>query len=160
MKRLFYFLLASATFLIAYHVHAQDLIDPDTMKLLQAPSQDEYSNFVSGIRGAKGLSWFVLALVGCQGLFLIFRTMLGEILGVYRLLVLAILSLGATIGVNLLSGKTIIDSVVLDAGTLMAYQVLLHQAKRQWDKRDEDRIHISTIHSSKPCGLSDENFKA
>ncbi len=111
--------------------------------LLSAPAASEYQAFLNGVRGAKGASWFVLALVGAQALFLLLRSVCGEILGIYRLLVLAILSVLATIASNILGGKSVVQSVLLDAGTLMAYQVLFHQVKRQWEKRNEDRVRIA-----------------
>ncbi|NJM09868.1 MAG: hypothetical protein HC883_02965, partial [Bdellovibrionaceae bacterium] len=49
----------------------------------------------------------------------------------------------------LVHGKSIIDSVFLDSGTLMAYQVLIHQIKRQWEKRDEDSVHLDYVRRCK-----------
>lgn len=117
-----------------------------SQELYPFPSQSEWDVFIQGLRGLKGMSWFVAALLGVQGLFLLFRTVVGEVLGVYRLLVLAILSVGATISVNILSGKGVIESIILDSSTLIAYQVLFHQIKRQWEKRSDDKARIDAHH--------------
>lgn len=139
------FWCAVLVFLVLPAAGAQDFAAD---ALLSAPALSEYERFLIGVRGISGASWFVLALVVAQGLFLLLRTVCGEILGIYRLLVLAILSVLATIGANILGGKTIIQSVLLDASTLMAYQVMFHQIKRQWEKRNEDRERINLERAS------------
>lgn len=146
MRGLLLLVVLSVVFFIFGSCLGQDF---ETAQLLTEPTKSEWQLFTEGIRGFKGASFFVLALLLVQFLFLLFRTAIGEILGIHRLLVLAILSVGVTIGANLLAGKTVIESIILDSGTLMAYQVLFHQIKRQWEKRDEDLEHLDFV---RKCG--------
>jgi len=102
------------------------------------PSESEWAYLIESIRGLKGASWFMIAVVAVQGVFYLFRSSLGQMLGIYRLLVLAVLSVLVTIGTNIISGKSVIHSVLLDSSTLLAYQVLFYQIKKQWEKREVD----------------------
>ncbi len=102
------------------------------------PSESEWSDFFNLLRGLKGASWFAVAVVVVQGVFYLLRSSVGELLGIYRLLVLAVLSVLVTIGTNIMAGKTVIHSILLDSSTLLAYQVLFYQIKKQWEKRDQD----------------------
>ena len=108
-----------------------------------APTQSDWELLVSNIKDAGSPTWFMLMFVVVQSLFLIARTMLGEILGIYKLLVLAILSSLVTIGTNITAGKSLFESILLDSGTLMAYQVLIHELSVQWKRRNEDRARIA-----------------
>ena len=73
-----------------------------------------------------------------QSLFLMFKTHFTEALGIYRLVALGALSLIATIVLNVMLGKTLEKSLLSDSGTLLAYQVLLHQMKKQWNKQESE----------------------
>lgn len=134
MRRFLQCFFLGAVIFFCFLSHAQDFAEP---------MSSEWQKFVDQVHGAQGMSYFVGALLLVQFIFLLLRTVIGEMLGIHRLLVLAILSLGATISANILSGKSVIDSVLMDAGTLWSYQVLFHQLKRQWEKRDEDRTKLS-----------------
>lgn len=121
---------------VAHQVFASE----EALNLLLAnPVQSDWQQVIDLTHRNDSKSLAVIALIICQVLFILSRTMLGEILGVYRLLVLAILSLLVTIGANLMSGKTWVESLLFDAGTLFAYQVAFHQIKRQWEKRRDDQ---------------------
>ena len=125
MKFIFYLLLIVLSFFMGRCMAA-------------VPVEREIHEIMESVRGFEGLQGFAFALIFVQGLFLIFRAHLGVFLGFYRLLFVAVLSVVATILVNIVSGKSIVQSVFLDASTLLAYQVLLHQIKKQWEKRGED----------------------
>lgn len=86
----------------------------------------------------EGIGAFLLASALVQSLFVVFKAQFIKLLGIHRLIVLAALSVIATISVNVVSGKSVVVSVLSDSGTLLAYQVLIHQIKKQWDKHDTE----------------------
>ena len=86
----------------------------------------------------NGLGTFLLGSALVQCLFVVFKAQFTRILGIYRLFVLAFLSVVATISLNIVHGKTLRESIFSDASTLLAYQVLIHQVKKQWEKQEDE----------------------
>jgi hypothetical protein len=113
------------------------------------PSQNEWSEVVTRSREFHSLSAFAVAVLLVQGIFLLIRTSLGELIGVHRLLILSILSVVVTIGTKLVQGEPVLLAL-FDAPTLISYQVLSHQLMKQWRKREEDRGLLAS-HSDSDC---------
>lgn len=129
--RLFFLIVVFLVTFFVFNSFAQELF--------AEPMQSDWDQLVNNVKNTGSATWYATAFLLVQSLFLIFRTALGEILGIYKLLVLASLSLLVTIGTNIFSGKSVFESLLLDSGTLMAYQVLVHEAKVQWKKRNANR---------------------
>lgn len=134
MPRVFFLLLLFFASYFFFECQGQELFSE--------PMRSDWDHLISSIKSTGSATWYATAFLLVQSLFLIFRTALGEILGIYKLLVLASLSLLVTIGTNILSGKSVFESLLLDSGTLMAYQVLVHEAKVQWKKRNANSSYI------------------
>ena len=112
----FFFIFCTTFFLIPVTALAQ----------FYTPTPTDWDLLIQNARGAAGAGLFVMALVICQGLFLLFRTALGDLLGFHKLLILAGLSVVVTVGTKLLHGEPW-QTVFTDAPTLMAFQVLIDQ---------------------------------
>ena len=101
------------------------------------PVQDEWDQWLTMLRD-KPATFFTITFVAVQFMFMIFRTVAGEMLGIHKIMVLAILNVFATILANVSTGKSWLHSIFGDAGSLMAYQVLFSQCQVQWRKRAID----------------------
>lgn len=114
-------------------------ISADT--IFAEPMREDWDSLLNHVSESGSASWYATMFVMVQAFFLIFRTTLGDLLGIYKLLVLASLSLTVTILSNVMAGKSIFESLFLDSGTLMAYQVLAYQVKKQWEKRRDESVN-------------------
>lgn len=109
------------------------LISVSALGQFDEPLLSDWQILSQQIHGLHGLGLFGIAFLIVQGLFLIFRTAIGKVLGAYKLIVLAVLSVVVTIGVKLLSGELLL-TVLTDGPTLLAFQVLMNQIYQQWEK--------------------------
>lgn len=91
------------------------------------------------IGSVKGASSLLLVVLISQLLMLFFRTPLGSFAGKWKLLIIYSMSLvGGVIALKLSVDDMGWLAALLHANTLGAFQVLAHQAKKQfWDKKNE-----------------------
>jgi hypothetical protein len=132
-----YFILIVLS-LVSFSAFAQQFTDPSASDWMALSTQ---------IHGLLGLGLFGIAFLIVQVLFLLFRTSVGQVLGVYQLLVLSALSVLVTIGAKIVTGQPLI-SVLTDGPTLIAYQVLINQVMKQWKKMGTDAASLKS--SSNP----------
>lgn len=104
----------------------------------QEPTNEEWATFMAAIGGAKGAGTMGLIVVIIQGLLLLARSQFGKLAGKWRLAVVYLL----TLVVGILSLKVSgLDwfSAFTHSNSLAAFQVFLHQAKKQFLEKGADK---------------------
>lgn len=102
------------------------------------PAIADWDAFLLMAKGASGLTWGIAALLLVQLLFLLCRTVLGDMLGIHKILILALLCPLANISVGILAGKSVFESIFSNSAVLWSFQIAGAQIVKQWQKRKED----------------------
>lgn len=121
MKKSAPFLIVMALILIALPAFAQ----------FAEPLSTEWSRYTDKVRSMDGATTLFIAILIVQGLYLILRTALGDMLGHHKFVVIALLSVLSIMGEKYTRGEPLIN-VFTDASTIMAYQVLAHQSMKHY----------------------------
>jgi len=132
MTHLRFLLLILSLFLFST-VFAQNSVD-----IFQQADLSELSLAAEKIQLIKSVSLFGFCFVSVQLAFIFLRTKIGDVLGIYKILVLSLLSIAVTILGKILAGQNLLTAFT-DAPTLAAYQVFLNQVVKQWSKIEDDK---------------------
>jgi hypothetical protein len=99
----------------------------------------ELATLVGGAKGAGGL---VLALFGVKVLTLAFNWRLGNLVGMWKLVIISGLTLAGGVVSQLVNGMPV-SGAILNAATITAASVFLNQLYKQFQKIPEDRSRIA-----------------
>lgn len=98
------------------------------------PTASEWASLIKSLGGAKGGSAMVIIVLLVQALMLVLRSKLGEFAGKYRLITLyALTMVGGVIGLK--TAGLDWGTALFHSNTLAAFQVLGHQALKQFKEK-------------------------
>ncbi len=128
--------------------------------MFMEPGLFDYQKLSASIQSMSTLEFKTICYVTAQALFILFRTRFGKMLGLYKLLVLAVFNVLILVLGNLIRDVDLIV-VLTDAPTLLGLQVLVDQVFKQRQKMEQDREEIvSTDDSDHDDGLSGKEDQA
>jgi len=110
------------------------------------PTSEEISAFLTMLGGLKGAGTLAIIMVIVQGLAILFRSSLGTIAGIYRLLVVNGLTLLLGIIALKMQGMEW-AAVLLNSQTVVAIQVFLHQVFTQYKKLPLDTAVVKSVNT-------------
>lgn len=137
-------LIFFSLFVLGLGVNAQEVVEgtkaaveaaPAAGDVIAPPTAAEISKFLEALGGAKGLGTLGIIALIVQGLMLLLKSTVGKFAGVYQLLAVNLLTLITGIIGLKMSGMDW-GSAILHSQSLAAFQVFLHQAWKQFQKKD------------------------